>query len=100
IISITKEQQQALDDALVLQEQCLRIASFHKHCIEFKLNNKRYSFDVETFRDMLPICPNLPGQKFVDPPFKEEILAFMRELGYPGNIKSLSDVKVEILPQP
>nr|GEV33047.1 reverse transcriptase domain-containing protein [Tanacetum cinerariifolium] len=51
-------------------------------------------------RDMLQICPNLPRQKFVDPPFKEEILAFMRELGYPGNIKSLSDVKVEILPQP
>ncbi|GJT05092.1 hypothetical protein Tco_0839554 [Tanacetum coccineum] len=67
-------------------------ASFHKHCIKFKLNNKRYSFDVETFRDMLQICPNLPGQKFVDPPFEEEILAFMRELGYPENIKSLSDV--------
>ncbi|GKF00517.1 hypothetical protein Tco_0023867, partial [Tanacetum coccineum] len=74
-------------------------ASFHKHCIKFKLNNKRYSFDVETFRDMLQIFLNLPGQKFVDPPFEEEILSFMRELGYFGNIKLLSDVKVEILPQ-
>ncbi|GJR79329.1 hypothetical protein Tco_0150114 [Tanacetum coccineum] len=151
IISITKEQQQALDGALVPREQRLRIgkcnyrlsttfkpkeptfqvaldvlsltpfyqdflisasvpaiymhefwatASFHKHCIKFQLNKKRYSFNVETFRDMLQICPNLPGQKFVDPPFEEEILAFMRELGYSGNIKSLSDVKVEILPQP
>ncbi|GKA66232.1 retrovirus-related pol polyprotein from transposon TNT 1-94 [Tanacetum coccineum] len=103
-MSITKEQQQALDDALVPREQRLRIGncnyrlsttfkpkeptfqvaldvlsltpfyqaflistsfpaiymhefwattSFHKHCIKFKLNNKRYSFDVETFRDML-----------------------------------------------
>nr|GEY30772.1 hypothetical protein [Tanacetum cinerariifolium] len=43
---------------------------------------------------------NLPDQKFVDPSFEEELLAFMRELGYPSNIKSLSDVKVEILPQP
>ncbi|GKC67855.1 hypothetical protein Tco_1100453 [Tanacetum coccineum] len=128
-MSITKDQQQALDDALVPQEQRLRIgncnyrlrttfkpkeptfqvaldvlsftpfyqaflisasvptiymhefwatASFHKHCIKFKLNYKRYSFDVETFRDMLQICPNLQGQKFVDPPFEEEILAFMR----------------------
>nr|GEV91230.1 hypothetical protein [Tanacetum cinerariifolium] len=49
---------------------------------------------------MLQICLNLPRQKFVDPLFKKEILAFIRELGYPRNIKSLSDVKVEILPQP
>ncbi|GJZ40704.1 hypothetical protein Tco_0587590, partial [Tanacetum coccineum] len=62
-------------------------ASFHKHCIKFKLNAKRYSFDLETFRDMLQICPHLPGQKFVDPPFEEEILTFMRELGYSGNIR-------------
>ncbi|GJR87868.1 hypothetical protein Tco_0211879 [Tanacetum coccineum] len=32
--------------------------------------------------------------------FEEEILTFMRELGYPENIKLLSDVKVNILPQP
>ncbi|GKD26657.1 retrovirus-related pol polyprotein from transposon TNT 1-94, partial [Tanacetum coccineum] len=41
----------------------------------------------------------VPGQKFVDAPFEEEILVFMSDLGYPGNIKSLSEVKVEILPQ-
>ncbi|GJY36828.1 hypothetical protein Tco_0422206 [Tanacetum coccineum] len=45
-------------------------------------------------------CPKLPGQKFVDPPFVEEILTFIRELSYPGNIKLLSDVKVDTLPQP
>ncbi|GJU22767.1 hypothetical protein Tco_1156109 [Tanacetum coccineum] len=150
-MSITKEQQQALNDALVPREQRLRIGncnyrlsttfkpkeptfqvaldvlsltpfyqaflisasvpaiymhefwatvSYHKHCIKFKLNKKNHSFDLETFRDMLQICPNLPGQKFVDPPFEEEILAFIRELGYPGDIKSLSDVKVDTLHQP
>ncbi|GJT56307.1 hypothetical protein Tco_0991361 [Tanacetum coccineum] len=118
IMSITKEQQQALDDALVPREQRLQIgtflitasvpaiymhefwtfASYHKHSIRFKLNTKRYSFDLDTFRNMLQICPKLPGQQFVDPPFEEEILTFMRELGYPGNIKLLSDVKVDILP--
>ncbi|GJV07244.1 hypothetical protein Tco_1344900 [Tanacetum coccineum] len=46
------------------------------------------------------ICPNLPTKKFEDPPFEEEILAFIRKLGYSRNIKSLSDVKVETLPQP
>ncbi|GJR77878.1 hypothetical protein Tco_0090243 [Tanacetum coccineum] len=150
-MSITKEQQQALDDALVPREQRLKIgscnyrlsttfkpkeptfqvaldvlsltpfypaflitasvpavymhefwttASYHKHSIRFKLNTKSYSFDLDTFRNMLQMCPKLPGQKFVDPPFEEEILTFMRELGYSGNIKLLSDVKVEILPQP
>ncbi|GKE15517.1 hypothetical protein Tco_1423094, partial [Tanacetum coccineum] len=62
IMSITKEQQQALDDALLLREQRLRIGNY--------------------------------------PPFEEEILAFIQELGYSGNIKSLYDVKVETLPQP
>ncbi|GJT48185.1 hypothetical protein Tco_0974342 [Tanacetum coccineum] len=39
-------------------------------------------------------------KKFVNPPFEEEILTFIRELGYPGNIKLISDVKVDTLPQP
>ncbi|GJS03694.1 hypothetical protein Tco_0320202 [Tanacetum coccineum] len=150
-MSITKEQQQALDDALVPREQSLRIGncnyrlsttfkpkeptfqvaldvlsltpfhqaflisasvsfiymhefwatvSYHMHCIKFKLNKKNHSFDLETFRDMLQICPNLPGQKFVDPPFEEEIFAFIRELGYPRDIKSLFGVKVDTLYQP
>ncbi|GJU95968.1 hypothetical protein Tco_1320724 [Tanacetum coccineum] len=150
IMSIIKEQQQALDDALVPREQRLRIGNcnyilsttfkpkeptfqvaldvlsltpfyqaflisasvlaihmhelwatvyYHKHCIKFKMNKKNYSFDLETFRDMLQICPNLSGQKFEVPPFKEEILAFIRELGYPRDIKSLSDVKVDTLYQ-
>ncbi|GKB87726.1 hypothetical protein Tco_0959998, partial [Tanacetum coccineum] len=137
IVSITKEQQQALDDAFVPREQRLRIGncnyrfsttfkpkeptfqvaldvlsltpfyqaflisgsvpaiymhefwatiSYHKHCIKFKMNKKNYSFDMETFRDMLQICLNLPGQKFEDPPFEEDIVTFIRELGYPGDI--------------
>nr|GEW69764.1 hypothetical protein [Tanacetum cinerariifolium] len=49
---------------------------------------------------MLQIFPNVPGQKFVDPPFEEEILAFIRKPGYSGNIKSLFDVKVDTLHQP
>nr|GFB84027.1 monodehydroascorbate reductase [Tanacetum cinerariifolium] len=33
-------------------------------------------------------------------PFEEEILAFIKNLGYYENIKSLFDAKVENLPQP
>ncbi|GKC34189.1 hypothetical protein Tco_1046573, partial [Tanacetum coccineum] len=85
--------------AIYMQDSWATV-TYQKHHIRFKMNKKRYSFDMETFRNMLLICPKLPGQKFVDPPFEEEILTFIRELGYPGNIKLLSDVKVDTLPQP
>ncbi|GJW93704.1 hypothetical protein Tco_0173376 [Tanacetum coccineum] len=132
IMSITKEKQQALDDALVPREQRLTIGScnyrlsttfkpkeptfqvaldvltltpfypaflitagvpavymqefwatvtYQKHHIKFKMNKKSYSIEMETFRNMLLICQKLHGQKFVDPPFKEEILTLIRELG-------------------
>ncbi|GJZ00712.1 retrovirus-related pol polyprotein from transposon TNT 1-94 [Tanacetum coccineum] len=85
--------------AIYMQEFWATV-TYQKHHIRFKMNKKSYSFDMETFRNMLLICPKLHGQKFVDPPFEEEILTFIRELGYPGNIKLLSDVKVDMLPQP
>ncbi|GJX43444.1 hypothetical protein Tco_0260120 [Tanacetum coccineum] len=50
---------------------------------------------------MFQICLNLPGQKFEDPPFEEEILTFIRKLRRTlGNKKSLgvrdgSDVRFE-----
>nr|GEW86507.1 hypothetical protein [Tanacetum cinerariifolium] len=34
--------------------------------------------------------------KFVDPSFEEEILAFIRKIGYSGNMKSLSDAKKNV----
>ncbi|GJW48813.1 hypothetical protein Tco_0080459 [Tanacetum coccineum] len=84
----------------VYMQEFWATATYQKHHIRFKMNKKTYSFDMETFINMLLICLKLPGQKFVDPPFEEETLTFMRELGYSGNIKLLYDVKVEILPQP
>nr|GEV22337.1 retrovirus-related Pol polyprotein from transposon TNT 1-94 [Tanacetum cinerariifolium] len=35
----------------------------------------------------------LPGQSFVEPPFKEEIMAFLRFLGHSGAIRRLTDVE-------
>ncbi|GJX27523.1 retrovirus-related pol polyprotein from transposon TNT 1-94 [Tanacetum coccineum] len=113
IMSITKEQQQALDDALVPREQRLRIGNCN-YRLSTTFKRKEPTFQValdvlslshtvlSSLLDlyMLQICPKILGQKFVDPPFEEEILTFIRELGYSGNIKSLYDVKVEMLPQP
>ncbi|GJR56408.1 hypothetical protein Tco_1406929 [Tanacetum coccineum] len=102
VLSLTPFYQAFLISASVLaiyMHEFWATISYPKHCIKFRLNKKNYSFDLETLRDMLQICPNLPGQKFVDPSFEKEILAFIRELGYPGDIKSLFDVKVDTLYQ-
>ncbi|GJS37060.1 hypothetical protein Tco_0535442 [Tanacetum coccineum] len=84
----------------VYMQELWATVTYQKHHIRFKMNKKSYSFDMETFRSMLMICPKPPGLKFEDPPFEEEILTFIRELGYSGNIKLLSDVKVDTLHQP
>nr|GEW33794.1 hypothetical protein [Tanacetum cinerariifolium] len=49
---------------------------------------------------MLKICPKLHGQIFEEPPSKEEILSFIRDLGHTGEIKFLSDVNVNHMHQP
>nr|GEX06389.1 retrovirus-related Pol polyprotein from transposon TNT 1-94 [Tanacetum cinerariifolium] len=57
-------------------------ATVHHHSIMFKMDNKKHIVNLETFREMLHICPRLPGQAFFEPPFKEEILAFLCFLRY------------------
>nr|GEW18600.1 retrovirus-related Pol polyprotein from transposon TNT 1-94 [Tanacetum cinerariifolium] len=66
-------------------------ATIHHHSIRFKMDNKKHIVNLESFRDMLNICLRLPGQSFVEPPFEEEILAFLRFLGHSGAIRNLTD---------
>nr|GFA49878.1 hypothetical protein [Tanacetum cinerariifolium] len=51
-------------------------------------------------REMMHISPRVPGQSFVELPFKEEILEFLRFLGHNAQIKTLTDVNVNKLYQP
>ncbi|GJS09387.1 hypothetical protein Tco_0366183 [Tanacetum coccineum] len=74
--------------------------SRHHSSLRFKLNGKSHTVNVENFRDMLKICPKLPGQKFEEPPLEEDILSFIRDLGHTGEIKFLSDVNVNHMHQP
>nr|GEW37254.1 hypothetical protein [Tanacetum cinerariifolium] len=60
----TINQQAAMDEALFL-----RILGY---------GHKKHIVNLESFRDMLHICPRIPGQSFDEPPFEEEILAFIR----------------------
>nr|GFA41891.1 hypothetical protein [Tanacetum cinerariifolium] len=64
----------------------------HQHSIRFKLDNKKHIVDLETFRDMLHICPRIPDQSFDELPFEAEILEFFRFLRHSAQIRTLTDV--------
>nr|GFA06266.1 hypothetical protein [Tanacetum cinerariifolium] len=49
---------------------------------DFKMNNKKHTVDLESFREMLHICPRILGQAFAELPFEDEILEFIRFLGH------------------
>nr|GFB41329.1 hypothetical protein [Tanacetum cinerariifolium] len=75
-------------------------ATVHHHSIRFKINNKKHIINLETFRDMLHVCPRVPGQSFDELPFEAKILEFLRFLGHSDEIRTLTDVNVNKLFQP
>nr|GFB58512.1 hypothetical protein [Tanacetum cinerariifolium] len=75
-------------------------AIVHHHSIRFKMNNKKHIINLEIFRDMLHVCPRVPGQYFDVLPFEAEILEFLRSLRHSDEIRHLTDVNVNKLFQP
>nr|GEV19152.1 hypothetical protein [Tanacetum cinerariifolium] len=75
-------------------------ANVHHHAIHFKMDNKKYIVNLESFRDMLHICPRILGQSFVELPFEEEILDFIQFLRQNTTIRTLTDVNINKLYQP
>nr|GEW53827.1 hypothetical protein [Tanacetum cinerariifolium] len=118
----TIEQQAAMDEALVPHAQSLRIGRSN-FCLLSDIKSKestlqlvydvpnygrqplsiimlsdsrwikKHIVNLESFRDMLHICPRVHGQSFAEPPFEEEILVFIRFLGHSAAIKTLTNVK-------
>nr|GEX19843.1 hypothetical protein [Tanacetum cinerariifolium] len=64
------------------------------------MDNKKRIVNLEYFKEMLHICPRLPGQTFNGLLFEEEILAFLRFLKHSGEIRKLTDVNINKLHQP
>ncbi|GJU14548.1 hypothetical protein Tco_1142514 [Tanacetum coccineum] len=64
---------------IYIQEFWVTISRHHS-LLRFKMNGKIHTVNVDNFRDMLKICHKLPGQEFEEPPLKEEILSFIRDL--------------------
>nr|GEW30851.1 hypothetical protein [Tanacetum cinerariifolium] len=78
------------ESTLQLVYDVLRLSPFFK---AFQMDNKKHIVNLESFREMLHICPRLPHQPFVEPPFEEEILAFLWFLRHNGLIRKLTDVE-------
>nr|GEY98087.1 retrovirus-related Pol polyprotein from transposon TNT 1-94 [Tanacetum cinerariifolium] len=72
----------------------------HNASYQFKIDNKRLYVNVEVFREILNICPRIPGHEFDEPPSEEEALSFIRKLGHSREIKYITDVIVYHLNQP
>nr|GEU67007.1 hypothetical protein [Tanacetum cinerariifolium] len=87
----TQAQQKALDDALVAPANHLKIGKCNLRVVS-TLKSKEPTLQV--------VFPNLPGQKFKDPPFEKETLSFIRDHGHIKEIKVLSDVNVNHMHQP
>nr|GEW75709.1 hypothetical protein [Tanacetum cinerariifolium] len=89
----TIDQQVAIDEALVPTAQQLRIGRSN-FCLLSDIKSK------ESTLETLHICPRVHGQSFAEPPFEEEIIAFICFLGHSAAIRTLSDVNINKLYQP
>nr|GEX89093.1 hypothetical protein [Tanacetum cinerariifolium] len=84
----------------IYMQELWATAYVHQCSIRFKMNNKKHIVDLESFREMLHICPRIPGQAFAELPFEEEILEFIRFLGHDATIRTLTDININKLYQP
>ncbi|GJU24551.1 hypothetical protein Tco_1163172 [Tanacetum coccineum] len=67
---------------------------------KLKLDNKTCKIGVEVFRKVLQICPRLPNQEFVAPPSHDEMVIFIKALGYKGALESIPDLVTDHMYQP
>ncbi|GKC90009.1 hypothetical protein Tco_1150658 [Tanacetum coccineum] len=88
------------DVPVIYMHQFWATVTKHNASYRVKIDNKRFSVNVEVFRYILNICPKIPGQEFDAPLSEEETLSFIKELGQFGEIKFITDVSVDHLHQP
>ncbi|GJY87612.1 retrovirus-related pol polyprotein from transposon TNT 1-94 [Tanacetum coccineum] len=98
--NLSSPEKQHGNSKIHLQASVLATINKHNVSYRFKIKNKRFSVNVEVFREILNICPKILGQEFDKPPFEEENLSFIKELGHYGEIKFITYVNVDHLHQP
>ncbi|GKE35397.1 hypothetical protein Tco_1454719, partial [Tanacetum coccineum] len=104
IIDNTKAQQKALDDALVAPKNRLMIRKCNQRLSSTLKSNEP---TIQVALDALKLIPfynafevSADVLKFEEPPFEEETLPLIIDLGHTGDIKVLSDVNINHMHQP
>nr|GEU83863.1 retrovirus-related Pol polyprotein from transposon TNT 1-94 [Tanacetum cinerariifolium] len=103
-------QQVALENALVALEKRLKIEKCNMR-IEFNKREREPTFQVTldvlklspcypAFPITAEICPKLPNPDFVQPPSDEEMVSFIKHLGYTGKCVMLYEIHTDQMHQP
>ncbi|GJW19308.1 hypothetical protein Tco_0026744 [Tanacetum coccineum] len=66
----------------------------------FKLDKQKFRINTEVFCEILQICPRFPNQDFVKPSSEEEMVPFIKELGYTGKCDMISKIHTKHMHQP
>nr|GEY73800.1 hypothetical protein [Tanacetum cinerariifolium] len=67
---------------------------------QFKLDKQKFCIDTKVFREILQICPGLPNKDFVEPPSDEEMVPFIKDLGYTSKCDMLFEIHTDRMHQP
>ncbi|GKD28762.1 hypothetical protein Tco_1239540 [Tanacetum coccineum] len=77
--------------------------SIHKYenSYRFRMDKKKkFDLNLEIFRDIFQICPRVHGQNFDELPTDEDIMSFIKKLGYIGEIKTITNIVMDQMHQP
>ncbi|GJX39074.1 hypothetical protein Tco_0252377 [Tanacetum coccineum] len=81
-----------MDITRAQQIACMTLVASPNNCKIGKKESLDYASDLKAkeqlSKNCIQICPKLPNQQFEEPPFEEEILTFLRDLGHSGEIKT------------
>ncbi|GJX54269.1 hypothetical protein Tco_0282638 [Tanacetum coccineum] len=100
----------ALDNAMVAPDDRVKIGKCNMR-IHLTKTNKEATYQVvldtlsrspcyNAFTNTADICPRLPNQEFIEPPSHDEIVTFIKSLGYKGALESVPDLVTGHMYQP
>ncbi|GKB04267.1 hypothetical protein Tco_0832410 [Tanacetum coccineum] len=64
----------------------------HNKIYFFYLDSKRFEVDVELLRKALNVSPRQPNTHFTQPPTSDELVLFIKRLGYVGSLTTVSQM--------
>ncbi|GJW45271.1 hypothetical protein Tco_0074070 [Tanacetum coccineum] len=67
---------------------------------QFQLDNQHFEVRPELFREMLQITPKVPNQEFIEPLPHDELVSFIKQLGYKGSLELVSEMYIDLMYQP